>query len=528
MPRPRSLAGAGVALAAVLLTAVPASGLLTGASAQEADPLGKDLSAIIADPSLAGADVGLSVRRADTGEVLFTSQSSRRSAPASNTKLVTSAAVVDILGLDHRFSTTVRAGGDVRGGVLGGDLYLRGTGDPTMLAADYDALAAKVAASGIRLVRGKLVADDTWFDSVRLGTGWSWDDEPYYYDGQISALTVSPDTDYDAGSIIVKVAPGTPGKPAKVTTEPPTGFVTIANTAVTGAAGSEASVNVERQHATNVISVSGSIPAGGAVDEEWSTVADPTGLVASLFRDALTRHGVRVLGATGTGATPANARQFADHQSMPLSQLLTPFLKLSNNMHAEILVKTAGRVASGEGSWDAGLEAISGKLGGLGIDPATLSLVDGSGLSRMDQLAPDQVTSLLLAAQTKPWFHTWYDALPIAGAADRMVGGTLRSRMKGTPAENNLHGKTGSLTGVSALSGYVTTADGVPLVFSMISNNTLGSPKALEDAVGVRLASNRDGQAVQRAQIAPNTVTDLGRQGANRRADLECSWLKAC
>ncbi|MEU4745087.1 D-alanyl-D-alanine carboxypeptidase/D-alanyl-D-alanine-endopeptidase, partial [Actinosynnema sp. NPDC023658] len=468
-----------------------------------------------------GAAVGLVVRPAETGAVLFDERGDRRGQPASNGKLLSSAAALDILGPDHRFSTTVSATGRVRAGVLTGDLHLRGTGDPTMLAADYDALAAEVAASGVRLVTGRLLADDTWFDSVRLGTGWAWDDEPYYYNGQISALTVSPDTDYDAGSIIVRVAPGAQGAPATVTTEPPTGYVTIDNTAVTGPAGSASTVSVERRHGSNVIDVRGAIPAGGAVEAEWSTVWEPTGLVTALFSDALTRHGVHVLRGTGTGATPAEARVLAEHLSMPLAQLMVPFLKLSNNMHAEILVKTAGRAVFGEGSWDAGLRAMTAKLGEFGVDAAALSLRDGSGLSRMDQVAPEQVASLLLAARGKPWFRTWYDALPVAGASDRMVGGTLRNRMRGTPAAGNVRAKTGSLTGVSALSGYVTTADGTPLVFAMFSNNTLTSAKPFEDAVAVRLAGHRDGQTAPPVRIAVQ-------QSADPQVELECSWTKSC
>ncbi|WP_367128815.1 D-alanyl-D-alanine carboxypeptidase/D-alanyl-D-alanine-endopeptidase [Saccharothrix sp. HUAS TT1] len=516
MPKPRSL----VLALALVLAAVPAADLAAPASAQAGDALARDLDAIITDPALAGADVGLVVRHADTGEVLFAREGDRRAQPASNGKLFSSAAVLDLLGPDHRFRTTVAAAGRVRAGVLTGDLHLRGTGDPTVLAADYDALAARVAAAGVRVVLGRLVADDTWFDSVRLGAGWAWDDEPYYYNAQISALTVSPDTDYDAGSVIVRVAPGAAGAPATVATEPPTDYVTIDSTAVTGPPGSAPGVSVERRHGTNVISVRGSVPAGGAVESEWSTVREPTGLVTSLFHDSLTRHGVRVVGGTGAGATPADARVLAEHLSMPLSRLLVPFMKLSNNMHAEILVKTAGRAVHGEGSWGAGLRAVSAKLGELGVDPAALSLRDGSGLSRMDQVAPDQVASLLLAARGEPWFRTWYDSLPVAGAGDRMVGGTLRNRMRGTPAEGNARAKTGTLTGVSALSGYVTTAAGTPLVFAMISNDTLTSAKRFEDAVVVRLASDRDGQAPE-VRVAGGSAGDHG-------VELECSWTKSC
>jgi D-alanyl-D-alanine carboxypeptidase/D-alanyl-D-alanine-endopeptidase (penicillin-binding protein 4) len=175
-----------------------------------------------------------------------------------------------------------------------------------------------------------------------------------------------------------------------------------------------------------------------------------------------------------------------------------------------------GRATAGRGSWDAGNATVAGTLAALGIDPARLFLVDGSGLSRMDHLAPDQVAALLLAARAEPWFQTWYNALPVAGNADRMVGGTLRSRMRDTPAANNVHAKTGSLTGVSGLSGYVTTADGRQLVFSMITNNNVGvSVRPIEDAVAVRLAGNPG---------VPQPTLD----SAPPNSELECSWQKAC
>jgi D-alanyl-D-alanine carboxypeptidase/D-alanyl-D-alanine-endopeptidase (penicillin-binding protein 4) len=502
-------------LAGVLLVLSPQVGGPVVAEAP--DTLTKDLDAILANPGLAGSDVGLVVRAADTGEVLYRHGSDRRQQPASNAKLVTSVAALEVLGPDYRFTTTVGATGRTSGPVLRGDLYLRGTGDPTMLAADYDALAATVAASGVRLVTGGLVADDTWFDDVRLASGWAWDDEPFYYNAQVSALTAAPDTDFDAGSVIVRVTPGTAaGAKATVETVPPTDHVRIVSTAVTGAAGSPSSISVDRPHGTNTMTVSGSIPVGASPVREWMAVWDPTGYAADLFRRALAAHGVRVLGPTGRGATPAAARTVADHRSMPLSQLLTPFLKLSNNLHAEILVKAMGRARADRGTWDAGIAAVSGTLTALGVDATRLFLVDGSGLSRMDHIAPEQLTALLIAARAKPWFATWYDALPIAGNADRMVGGTLRSRMLGTPAANNVHAKTGSFTGASALSGYVTSADGRPLVFSMISNNNVGvSVRPIEDAVAVRLAG---------AGGVPSVTVET----APGSSELECSWLKAC
>jgi serine-type D-Ala-D-Ala carboxypeptidase/endopeptidase (penicillin-binding protein 4) len=486
--------------------------------AQDRDGLTADLDALLAAPGLDGADVGLVVRTLD-GQTVYSHASNGRQQPASNMKLVTSTAALDILGPDYRFDTTVSTTGWRHGHVLNGDLYLKGTGDPTMLAADYDTLAKQVADAGIRFVKGRLVADDTWFDDVRLGSSWAWDDEPYYYNAQVSALTAAPDTDYDAGSIIIRVAPGADGK-AVVTTEPPTDYVTIANTAVTGPAGSSNTISVDRAHGSNNFTVTGSIPSGGAVTTEWMAVWEPTGYAAALFRAALGRHGVQVVGQTARGSQPAGATTVASRKSMPLRQLLVPFLKLSNNLHAEILVKAMGRAASNRGTWGAGLAAVASRLPAYGIDPARLSLQDGSGLSRMDQISPDQLVTLLAAAKNRPWFADWYTALPIAGQPDRMVGGTLRSRMQGTAAAGNVHAKTGSLTGVSSLSGYVTTTNGQQWVFSMVTNNSIGvNLKPLEDAVAVRLA--QEGASAR-------TVTRVPALSPTAVSELECSWVKAC
>jgi serine-type D-Ala-D-Ala carboxypeptidase/endopeptidase (penicillin-binding protein 4) len=504
--------------ALLTITLTWASGAGVPASAADPAPgvadLVKDLDQLLSDSRLVVARSGVVVKSAETGEELYAQDTGKVFVPASNTKLLTSAAAVDTLGLDYRFTTSVLSSGRRAGSTLAGDLYLKGTGDPTMLAADYDALAAKVADSGVKLVTGKLVADDTWFDDVRLGTDWAWDDEPYYYAGQISALTASPDTDYDAGSVVVSVSPGdTPGAPAKVTTTPETDYVTIENHATTGA---KTDVLVNRVHGTNKIVITGTV---AAKYNEWVAVNDPTGYAASLFRKALAKHGVRVLGTTGQGATPAAAKSVAQRDSMPLGQLLVPFMKLSNNMHAEILTKAMGRKVSGKGTWDAGLAVTLGFAAKNGVK--TVRLRDGSGLSRLDGVTPGELTAYLIAMRSKPWFKTWYDALPIAGNPDHFTGGTLSGRMRGTPAANNVHAKTGSLTSVTALSGYVTSADGEPLVFSILTNNYLsGTPKNLEDSIAVRLAQFR------RNAPADATVQLRNQAPTGPDADLECSWLK--
>ncbi|MGW2231474.1 D-alanyl-D-alanine carboxypeptidase/D-alanyl-D-alanine endopeptidase [Streptomyces formicae] len=480
------------------------------------------IDTILGDPRMDGGAASVVVADAASGDVLYQRQPSGRLVPASSTKMLTSAAAMALLGPDHRFTTDVLADGERHGRVLRGDLYLRGTGDPTTLAEDYDQLAAKVADSGIRKVSGRLVADDTRFDDHRIGDTWGGDDESSYYAAQISALSVAPDTDYDTGTVIVEVAPGRrAGDRPRVSVTPKTDYVDIDLRASTVAAGGRDTIAVERRHGENTLTVSGTVPVGAAPAKEWVTVWEPTGYAAAVFRDALTAHGVRVTGPTRTGiAAPRSARQLATHDSMALKDLLIPFMKLSNNMHAESLTKAMGYEATGRpGSWGDGIAAIGGYLKGIGVDPGTLRQVDGSGLSRKNLAPAGQYVKLLRAVRGEPWFADWYASLSVACVPDKFVGGSLRSRMCGTPAAGNARAKVGSLTGASALSGYVTDKGGRELVFSIILNNYLAaSVKPLEDAIVVTLASSIEDEAVL---VKPRST-----RGAERAGELECAWRK--
>ncbi|MCX5069503.1 D-alanyl-D-alanine carboxypeptidase/D-alanyl-D-alanine-endopeptidase [Micromonospora lupini] len=515
---------------AVALLALAATAATVGASGATAESptaattrLRATIDTILADSRLAGAQTSVVVVDTSTGQTLYDRNGDRRLVPASNTKLLTSTAALELLGPGHHFSTDVHTTGRRRAGLLSGNLYLRGGGDPTMLAADYDALAAQVAADGVRVVTGNLVADDTRYDRTRLGPDWTWDDEPYYYAAQVSALTVAPDTDYDAGTVIVHAAPaGRAGARPVVSTTPPTGYVHVDNRAETVSEG-ETSISIEREHGGNTIVVTGQIAVGSEPASDWVTVWEPTGYAAEVFRAALRRHGVRVLGRTVLGEpTPEAAQPVARHDSMSLAELMTPFLKLSNNGHAEVLTKEIGRVLSGAGTWSAGLTAISEYVADTGMDTGTLRQRDGSGLSRRNLVPATEFVDLLAAVRAEPWFPTWYAALPIAGQPERFVGGTLRSRMADTPAAGNVHAKTGSLTGVSALSGYVTSADGHLLAFSILLNNYLtASVKPLEDQIAVALAGHRDDGA-SAARVAPPAVPETPRTPEG----VECSWVK--
>ncbi|MEO3972253.1 D-alanyl-D-alanine carboxypeptidase/D-alanyl-D-alanine-endopeptidase [Streptomyces sp. CAU 1734] len=506
-------------LTATLLWSAPA-----GAGPSDTG-LKKAVDTLLADTRMDGGAASVVIADADTGERLYQHAGTDRLTPASNTKLVTSAAAMALLGPGYRFTTDVLSPGTRDGATLRGDLYLRGTGDPTTLAADYDRLAAGVAAAGIKKVTGRLIADDTRFDTQRLGRSWAADDQSSYYSAQISPLTVAPDTDYDSGTVIVEVVPGArAGDRPKVTVTPKTAYVRLDITGRTVAAGQGDTLGVERRHGTNTIAVSGNIPLGGSATKEWVTVWEPTGYAAAVFSDALVRHGVTVAGKTRLGtATPAGARKLAGHSSMPLRELMLPFMKLSNNMHAEALTKTIGHEESGRGTWSAGLAAIDGFLRGQGVATSTLRQADGSGLSRMNLFPAEQFTRLLLSVRDASWYADWYASLPVACAADRPTGGTLRTRMCNTPAALNARAKTGSLTGASALSGYVTDAGGRELAYSIVLNQYLASSvKSIEDAIVVTLARS-DTAAGTIAAVAPAAAAE---RGAGTSTGIECSWRK--
>ncbi|MEV3990163.1 D-alanyl-D-alanine carboxypeptidase/D-alanyl-D-alanine-endopeptidase [Streptomyces sp. NPDC049837] len=510
------------ALALGLAGLLAASTLTAGAGPSDTGLKGA-IDTILTDPRLDGGAAGVVVADAASGETLYQRDGGDRLMPASNTKIATSLAAMALLGPEYRFRTEVLATARPKGGVLHGDLYLRGTGDPTTLAGDYDALAARVAAAGVRRVTGRLVADDTRFDGNRLGRAWAADDESSYYSAQISPLTVAPDTDYDSGTVVVEAAPAAEaGARPRVSVTPATDYVRIDNRATTVPAGRPDTLTVEREHGTNTITVTGEIPVQGSPTKEWITVWEPTGYAAAVFADALAARGVRVAGEPRQGEpTPPAARVLATHSSMPLKDLMRPFMKLSNNMHAEALTKTIGYETSGRGTWSAGLAAIGAYLREQGVQTSTVRQVDGSGLSRMNLFPAAQLTRLLLAVQDAPWFADWYASLPVACAPDRATGGTLRTRMCGTPAALNTRAKTGTLTGASALSGYVTDAGGRRLVYGIVLNNHLASSvKSIEDAIVVTLAKSDTSKGTI-ATVRPDRA-----RTAEAPGELECSWVK--
>ncbi|WLR47173.1 D-alanyl-D-alanine carboxypeptidase/D-alanyl-D-alanine-endopeptidase [Halobacillus litoralis] len=457
------------------------------------ETLQEKVERVLTDERLEGAVAGISIRHADTGAILFEKNANLRLVPASNTKLFTGAAAPETLGPGHTFTTELWTDGELKRGILNGNLYLKGKGDPTLRAEDLDAMAQALKEAGVRKITGRLVADDSWYDDVRLSDGVQWTDETEYYGAQVSALTLSPDKDFDAGTVIVKTVPAhVKGSPAHIEIFPDNDYVRIINQTVTSSAKKGTELEVERRHGTNDILVKGEIALDDPFSHSWVAVSEPSGLVRELFQRSLQKYNIIMKGEHArSGVTPEEATLLVTRNSMALEELFLPFMKLSNNGHAEVLVKEMGRVVHGEGSWERGLSVVEDELAKMGVDVETMQMKDGSGLSRSNLIPAHEISELLFQVQDKEWFPVLFQSLPVAGNSERFVGGTLRSRMIDTHAEGKVQAKTGTLSEVSSLSGYVTTADGEPLIFAFVFNHVLSDEvKDIEDQLAILLSEH--------------------------------------
>jgi D-alanyl-D-alanine carboxypeptidase/D-alanyl-D-alanine-endopeptidase (penicillin-binding protein 4) len=453
------------------------------------------VSRALADPSLAHSGVAFLAVSLDRGDTLFAREADRLYTPASNRKLFTAASALYWLGPDHRFRTALVATGPVEGDTLRGDLVLVGRGDPDLLPEHLAALADTLVLGGARVVAGDVRADDAWFDDVEWGAGWMWDDGPYWEWPYVTALTVADNV------VTVTARPGTrAGDPVSVEIEPATAYMALNVSAITADAGADSDLVIDRhwKPRENVVDVRGSLARDSEAVVARRTVEDPALYAATLLVEMLEARGVEVRGLPRHGdMTPAEngagvVDTIAVHVSEPLAASVRNFLKVSDNLTGELLVKAVGAsVAGPPGTYEKGLAAERVFLAReVGIDTTAQMLADGSGVSRYNLVTARQIVALLRYMTTRDdLFPAYRAALPVAG-----VDGTLESRMRGTPAEGRAGAKTGTLNGVTALSGYVPAADGERIAFSLMMEFYTGSSaprRAVQDSIVAALARFR-------------------------------------
>jgi len=440
--------------------------------------------------------------------VLFEQDAGRWMQPASNMKLYTVAAALDRLTPDFRFVTSVYAPARPdASGTVRGDLTVYGRGDPTYAVrfnpegdASYtralDELAGQITAAGVRRVEGDLVGDESYFNGPPLSPGWEWDDLQWWYGAEVSALTVNDN------SVDLSVKPGARvGDPCRITVGPSTPVVTIVDRTNTSERGATRELSVTRPLGQNTIEVRGTMPIDDRGFAASVAVSRPALVFVTMLRAALERQGVQFTGQTRTvdAQTRADNREslqvsslveVAKRESPPLSLIAAKTLKPSQNLYAELILRALGKATATDTrqtTADAGIEAVTRFLSKAGVDASRVRMLDGSGLSRANLVTADATLRLLVYMNTHPAGAVFRDALPVAG-----VDGTLRNHMKGTPAQGNVRAKTGTLGTAASLSGYVFSAAGERLVFSVMVNNPPREPDAhvaFNDAVAVLLAS---------------------------------------
>jgi D-alanyl-D-alanine carboxypeptidase/D-alanyl-D-alanine-endopeptidase (penicillin-binding protein 4) len=443
------------------------------------------INAVLADSIFIPTQASIKVVSLDSNEVLYERASKMLMRPASNMKLLTASTALKELGTNHKFQTEVLQDTAMNEGTLDGNLYFKGLGDPILKTTDLDTIVQQIATSGIRCVTGGVVADVSYFDDLPWGEGWMWDDEPYDWDAMITPLTINDNC------VHVTVSPGQhAGDSATVTIEPATAYTSLLNTATTVVDTVLNPLDVTRQfqQRSNTIVVTGEILAGTAPVEVDVSVWRPELYAAQLLTEALVRDSIKVGEKPSVGTAPPSAKLVASCEH-GLDSALVHMDKVSDNLTAELLLRAVCIAERGTpGTAQGGTYVLRSFLSSAGIDTTKILSVDGSGLSFYNLVTADAITQLLVFMnRQEAVFPLFYASLPIAG-----VDGTLSDRMKGTPAEGNVHAKTGSISGASSLSGFVTTKDGERLAFSMLMQNFIEPARLYrqaQDRIAALLAS---------------------------------------
>jgi len=483
----------------------PATKAVPPANKVRAKQLKKKIDPILASETIARGFWGIAIEDATTGATLYELNADRLFSPASNTKLFTTVAALALLGPEYKFRTTVESAAAIdSSGRLTGDLLLVGRGDPNLsnrvlpyanrsefrgdLLAPLIDLADQVQRAGIKQIDGDVVGDDSYFAFQRFASGWAQDDLMWPDGAPASALTLLDNT------LSLRIQPGdTPGAEARISVNPDVPYYIFQNHIVTTPAGSAPrELGADRQPGSMVVDLWGSIPQNDSGTTLDLAIEDPADYAARIFKGLLEQRGIQVIGKnraqhTLTSALPLTALKVEEnalrkggdseppapprkilalHESAPLALDVTVVNKISHNLHAELLLRTAGRERGTAPTLEGALAAEKSALGQAGLMPEEYSLNDGSGMSLQNLATPHSITKLLRYAATAPWAEIFRNSLPVAG-----VDGSLVERFRGTPAAGRVFAKTGTLTHVNALSGYAETVLGQKLVFSIMGNN---------------------------------------------------------
>ncbi|HVV49956.1 MAG TPA: D-alanyl-D-alanine carboxypeptidase/D-alanyl-D-alanine-endopeptidase [Polyangia bacterium] len=436
--------------------------------------LDAQLDAVFRTPPLARAKVSAIVVAADSGRTLYAHDDKATLNAASNVKIVTSAAALSLLGPEYRWRTTLAVNGPPggpplpAGGEVSGDLYLRGSGDPTLSTEDLAEMVNELAALGLRKVRGALVIDDTLFEGGYV--------PPAYDQKNDSTASRAPSSaaSLDGNVVGVTVIPGAAaGAPARVVVEPASPYFVVAGRVVTAAGGPAApSVDTKEEGQKTRINVAGRIKLGADPRTIYRRVAQPSLFLGQTLRQLLERRGISI-GNVRVGGSPGQGlRVLAAHDSAPLAVVVQDLNKRSNNFAAEQLLRTVGAEIGGHpGSWDKGLKAVARYLAGIGIKADSYEMKNGSGLYDSNRFSAAQIATILRAAA-----HDFrISAEFLASLAVAGTDGTIAHRMGATLAERYVRAKTGTLANVSCLSGFAGSPGRLPLVFSILVND-VGNP----------------------------------------------------
>ncbi len=451
------------------------------------------IDSLVNVPQFANAHWGILIVDPATGDTLYSRSAGKLFMPASNMKLLTASTAMAQLGPDYRYRTTFAARGTVANGTLAGDLVVTGRGDPSVSDHMFGdamlplrAIADSLAARGITRVSGNVVPGGNAFPGEVMGYGWTYDDFEDSYSAPVDELL------FNEGFSEIHVRGGErAGDPVQVAVRPAHSFPVVRIAATTGPAaagdrGAGNTLTARKDSVTWDIVLGGSIAPRDTATLEV-THHDPDKAYIAAVREALRDKGIAVDGAATD--TLVGVQTLATLTSPPLRDILKALLKPSQNQIAEMLYRTLALEATGTGRADSARAVVERQIAAWGVSPSEAVVRDGSGLARYDYVTPRALVRVLDVMRKSPNFTPFYDALPIAG-----LDGTLRTRMKGTPAENNVHAKTGTLAQARSLSGYVTTADQHMLIFSVLANNWTTSTRAVEqvqDAIAVRLATMR-------------------------------------